>query len=83
MPQPRRERAGGPVSSRSYPRQIRTTREEADALELPADGPVTRVSRVLLPDGEAAAWMIDVLCLVRDTPASRDPAIVLQLLADT
>ena len=156
----------------------RATREEADALELPADGAVTRVSRVLLLDGEAAAWMIDVLpadvipagkvterlsshqmlldllldegipvafsevevgvalldpgqpagrflglhqptaallltetmyldgavsaegrpvqwsrnfflpgklslCLVRDTPASRDPAIVLQLLADT
>jgi L-threonate 2-dehydrogenase len=37
MPQPRRERAGGPVSSRSYPRQIRTTREEADALPLPAE----------------------------------------------
>lgn len=156
----------------------RATREEADALELPPDGVVTRVSRVLLLDGEAAAWMSDVLpadvipagkvterlsshqmlldllldeeipvafsevevgvalldpgqpagrflglqqptaallltetvyldgavpaegrpvqwsrnfflpgklslCLVRDTPASRDPAIVLQLLADT
>ena len=39
----------------------RSTREEADALELPANGEVTRVSRVLLLDGEAAAWMIDVL----------------------
>jgi GntR family transcriptional regulator len=39
----------------------RTTREEADALELPGNGEVTRVSRVLLLDGEAAAWMIDVL----------------------
>jgi len=39
----------------------RTTPEEADALELPANGEVTRVSRVLLLDGEAAAWMIDVL----------------------
>ena len=39
----------------------RTTREEAEALELPVNGEVTRVSRVLLLDGEAAAWMIDVL----------------------
>jgi GntR family transcriptional regulator len=39
----------------------RATRDEADALELPVDGEVTRVSRVLLLDGEAAAWMIDVL----------------------
>jgi DNA-binding GntR family transcriptional regulator len=39
----------------------RSTQEEADALELPANGEVTRVSRVLLLDGEAAAWMIDVL----------------------
>src|SRR6201987_4136066 len=39
----------------------RSTREEADALELPANGEVTRVSRVLLLDGEAAAWMIDVV----------------------
>jgi len=39
----------------------RTTREEAEALELPRSGEVTRISRVLLLDGEAAAWMIDVL----------------------
>ena len=39
----------------------RTTPEEADALELPVNDDVTRVSRVLLLDGEAAAWMIDVL----------------------
>jgi GntR family transcriptional regulator len=39
----------------------RATRDEADALELPLDGEVTRVSRVLLLDGETAAWMIDVL----------------------
>jgi GntR family transcriptional regulator len=39
----------------------RATADEADALELPASGAVTRVSRVLLLDGEAAAWMIDVL----------------------
>jgi GntR family transcriptional regulator len=39
----------------------RTTPDEADALELPVDGEVTRVSRVLLFDGEPAAWMIDVL----------------------
>jgi GntR family transcriptional regulator len=44
------------------------TQEEADALELPAHGEVTRVSRVLLLDGEAAAWMIDVL------PADMIPA---------
>ena len=39
----------------------RATPDEADALELPVNGEVTRVSRVLLLDGEAAAWMIDVL----------------------
>ena len=39
----------------------RTTPEEGDALELPVNGEVTRVSRVLLLDGEATAWMIDVL----------------------
>jgi len=38
-----------------------TTPEEGDALELPVNGEVTRVSRVLLLDGEATAWMIDVL----------------------
>jgi GntR family transcriptional regulator len=38
----------------------RTTPEEAEALELPVNGEVTRVSRVLLLDGEPAAWMIDV-----------------------
>jgi GntR family transcriptional regulator len=37
-----------------------TTAEEAEALELAVNGEVTRVSRVLLLDGEAAAWMIDV-----------------------
>ena len=50
----------------------RAAPEEADALELPADGEVTRVSRVLLLDGEAAAWMIDVL------PADLIPAGKLQ-----
>jgi GntR family transcriptional regulator len=39
----------------------RAAPEEAEALELPAKGEVTRVSGVLLLDGEAAAWMIDVL----------------------
>ena len=39
----------------------RATRDEADALELPDTGEVTRVTRVLLLDGEAAAWMTDVL----------------------
>jgi GntR family transcriptional regulator len=39
----------------------RTTPEEGDALELPVNDEVTRVSRVLLLDSEAAAWMIDVL----------------------
>jgi len=39
----------------------RSTPEEADALELPVNAEVTRVSRLLLLDGEAAAWMIDVL----------------------
>ena len=37
-----------------------TTVEEAEALELPVNGEVTRVSRALLLDGEPAAWMIDV-----------------------
>jgi GntR family transcriptional regulator len=37
------------------------TRDEASALELPDGAEVTRVSRVLLLDGEAAAWMTDVL----------------------
>jgi GntR family transcriptional regulator len=46
----------------------RPTREEADALELPMNAEVIRVSRVLLLDGEAAAWMIDVL------PADMIPA---------
>ena len=46
----------------------RASPEEADALELPGNGAVTRVSRVLLLDGEAAAWMIDVL------PADMIPA---------
>jgi GntR family transcriptional regulator len=39
----------------------RAARDEAGALELPDRGEVTRVSRILLLDGEAAAWMIDVL----------------------
>ena len=39
----------------------RATRDEAGALELPDSAEVTRVSRVLLLDGEAAAWMTDVL----------------------
>ena len=39
----------------------RTTPDEAQALELPAASEVTRVCRVLLLDGEPAAWMIDVL----------------------
>jgi GntR family transcriptional regulator len=54
----------------------RATPDEADALELPADGEVTRVSRVLLLDEEPAAWMIDVL------PADVIPAAkVRQLLS--
>jgi len=39
----------------------RSTPEEADALELPVGGDVTRVWRVLRFDGETAAWMIDVI----------------------
>jgi GntR family transcriptional regulator len=39
----------------------RATPDEADALELPVHSEVIRVCRVLLLDGEAAAWMIDVL----------------------
>ena len=54
----------------------RTTPDEAQALELSADGEVTRVCRVLLLDGEPAAWMIDVL------PADIIPAAkVRQLLS--
>jgi GntR family transcriptional regulator len=37
------------------------TGDEAEALELPGNAEVTRVSRVLLLDGEVAAWMTDVL----------------------
>ena len=48
-------------SDRLHVQAARATRAEADALELPVNGGVTRVSRVLLLDGEAAAWMIDVL----------------------
>jgi GntR family transcriptional regulator len=48
-------------SERLHVEADRTTGEEAEALELPGNGEVTRVSRVLLLDGEAAAWMIDVL----------------------
>ena len=39
----------------------RSTPEEADALELPVNGEVIRVSRLLRLDGETAAWMIDVI----------------------
>ena len=39
----------------------RSTPEEADALELPVNGEVTRVCRILRFDGETAAWMIDVI----------------------
>jgi len=39
----------------------RATAEEAAALELPVSSELTRVSRVLLIDGETAAWMIDVV----------------------
>jgi GntR family transcriptional regulator len=39
----------------------RTAPDEAYALELPVHSEVIRVCRVLLLDGEAAAWMIDVL----------------------
>lgn len=53
----------------------RATRDEADALELPDSGEVTRVSRVLLLDGEAAAWMTDVL------PADLIPAKVRECLS--
>ena len=37
------------------------TPDEAAALELPVNGEVTRVRRVLRFDGETAAWMIDVI----------------------
>jgi GntR family transcriptional regulator len=39
----------------------RATAEEAAALELPVHSELTRVCRVLLIDGETAAWMMDVL----------------------
>jgi GntR family transcriptional regulator len=61
--------------------------DEAAALELPAGGEVTRVSRVLLIDGEAAAWMVDVFPAdlvpagtVRDRLPSRP--MLLDLLLD-
>ena len=56
------ERIGVKADSRHLRVQAaRATAGEADALELPAGSAVTRVSRVLRLDGEAAAWMIDVL----------------------
>ena len=56
------ERLGLKIGSEQLRVEVgRTTPEEADALELPVNGEVTRVSRVLLLDSEAAAWMIDVL----------------------
>ena len=65
----------------------RTTPDEAAALELPVDGEVIRVSRVLLLDGQAAAWMTDVLPAdllpagdVRQRLSSRQ--MVLDLLLD-
>ncbi len=65
----------------------RTTPEEADALELPVNAEVTRVSRVLLLGGETAAWMIDVLpadlipaAKVKERLSSRQ--MVLDLLLD-
>ena len=48
-------------SSHLHVEAAQATPEEADALELAANAEVTRVSRVLLLDGEPAAWMIDVL----------------------
>jgi GntR family transcriptional regulator len=56
------ERLGLKIDSEHlHVQAARATPEEADALELPANGEVTRISRVLLLDGEVAAWMIDVL----------------------
>jgi GntR family transcriptional regulator len=56
------ERLGLKADSRHLRVQAaRAIAGEADALELPAGSAVTRVSRVLRLDGEAAAWMIDVL----------------------
>src|SRR5262249_27626685 len=53
----------------------------------PMDGEVTRIARVLLLDGEAAAWMIDVLPAdvipagkVKERPSSHK--MVLDLLLD-
>jgi GntR family transcriptional regulator len=65
----------------------RATRDEAGALELPRGTEVTRVSRLLLLDGEPAAWMTDVLpadlipgARVRECLSSRQ--MVLDLLLD-
>src|SRR6201989_3052879 len=62
---PERAAAARPAPrARTAPLRVeagRATPDEGDALELPVNGAVTRVSRVLLLDGEAAAWMIDVL----------------------
>src|ERR671911_127686 len=35
--------------------------EEAEALEVPEESPLVRVSRVLLIEGKPAAWMVDVV----------------------
>ena len=56
------ERLGVKADSRHLRVQAsRATAGEADALELPVGGEVTRVSRVLRFDGETAAWMADVV----------------------
>jgi GntR family transcriptional regulator len=74
-------------SEHLHVRAARASPEEAEALELPVNGEVTRVSRVLLLDGEPAAWMIDVLPAdlipageVRDRLSSHQ--MVLDLLLD-
>ena len=40
---------------------VRADAGEATALEVPVGSPLTRVSRVLLVEGEPAAWMVDVV----------------------
>ena len=56
------ERLGVALSSRDLEIEVvGAGADEAEALEIPAGGPLVRVSRVLLMEGSPAAWMEDAV----------------------
>ncbi|BBL80540.1 putative HTH-type transcriptional regulator YmfC [Rubrobacter xylanophilus] len=56
------ERLGLELGSRGLKiERVAASAEEASALEVPEGTPLARVERVLLVDGELAAWMVDVV----------------------